>query len=937
MSAFVGRGAELAEIERSLADLVIGRGRILVLSGPAGIGKSRLAEAASARAHQLDVPVHTGYAVDDPGAPALWPWRRAMRRWADAPALPTADVGESDAAARFRLFMAISDLLREHATAAGLLVVLEDMHWADRMSVLLLRHMAAEVADVPIMFVVTCREGVAGPLQEELPHLVRGDTVRPIILAGLSAAEVLAWQPQLSGTSDPSVADALHRSTGGNPLLIRLVAEDLLRRGTVADPSTLAQLMHTRPQLRRLVAARAAVLEPMVREAVDAAAVLGERVLPGVLAALVGETEHEVHALLSAAQAAGVLRGEDVARGLQFEHALVRDAVYAELDPERRRSLHRRAAAALEQISPEAAGSIAHHWQRAGGPNASDRCRAWAERADDAARAVLAFDDAARFARLAVTSAQEVGAEDAELARLYIRLAEALCLGNYLADSIRACVAAADLAEAADRPDLLAQAGLVVHGMGDPYTNRTIPALCERALAVVPADDHVTRARLQAQVAVGVAESEGGTRAADLAAAALAEAERSGDAQAILEAVAARHLAISIPHSVEERLSLGRRAVELGAAAQQPIAALWGHLWRVDAALQLGNAVEVDRGLAAIDRIARERGSALARWHHHRFGAVRCELVGDFAAARAADDAALDLALRVGDFSMMGMHYAFRVQFAWLRGTAEEVPPDFRELMTYAPTMPLVRVSVPLVHAIAGDLDTARAEFEEFRHLPRSYPVGVRWAGTVGQIGMVAILLDDAQVCATIYDLFAPIAHYFGGDGSGGIFSHGANARFCGDLARVAGDHESAIRQYHDGIAMNARFGARPYTALSRLGLAQSLAALGLSHDRQTRQPTAELVEQAGAEFRRLDMPGHLASANALAARLRTSSGATPLSPREAEVAGLVADGLPNKAIAARLFLSERTVETHVRSILGKLGFTTRTEVAGWVLRGSAR
>jgi len=146
-------------------------------------------------------------------------------------------------------------------------------------------------------------------------------------------------------------------------------------------------------------------------------------------------------------------------------------------------------------------------------------------------------------------------------------------------------------------------------------------------------------------------------------------------------------------------------------------------------------------------------------------------------------------------------------------------------------------------------------------------------------------------------------------------------------ISRVA----EAISRYTDGIEMNARIGARPFLALSRLGLAKALAAGADPGD----LPTARaLVTEAAAEFRRLGLPGPLAAADALLARTDAAArAANPLSPRETEVASLIALAMSNKQIAERLVLSERTVETHVRSILAKLGYSTRTEIATWSLR----
>jgi AAA ATPase-like protein len=115
--SIVGRAAELAEIDRALDDARASRGRLLLLREPAGIGKTRLIEAALDRAAELGLRSATGYAIDDPGAPPLWPWLRAMQDWPGAETLPTAEVSDADPQARFRLFLAVAGLIRARAAA----------------------------------------------------------------------------------------------------------------------------------------------------------------------------------------------------------------------------------------------------------------------------------------------------------------------------------------------------------------------------------------------------------------------------------------------------------------------------------------------------------------------------------------------------------------------------------------------------------------------------------------------------------------------------------------------------------------------------------------------------------------------------------------------------------------------------------------------------
>ena len=150
-----------------------------------------------------------------------------------------------------------------------------------------------------------------------------------------------------------------------------------------------------------------------------------------------------------------------------------------------------------------------------------------------------------------------------------------------------------------------------------------------------------------------------------------------------------------------------------------------------------------------------------------RLRAARESMTGHFEQACDLADSAYQLAVRVGDISMVGMYHAFLIQLALVRGDPAHVPPDAIRLLRQAPAIPLVKVAVPMMLALRGDLDAARAEFAPLRSLPALMPLGPRWAGTIGQIAHVAILLGDAEVARECYRLLLPTAPWCAGDGGG--------------------------------------------------------------------------------------------------------------------------------------------------------------------------
>ncbi|WP_420120187.1 ATP-binding protein [Nakamurella sp.] len=924
MVALFGREAALALLDGARREASAGSGRLVLITGEAGIGKSTLAQEAVRPAQETGTPVARGFAVDDPGAPALWPWRRVGRDVPEiAAALDTITPDEPDDAARFRLGEAVSTAVARAAADNGLLLIIEDAHWADGVSLSVLKSVALDVVSTRALIVVTARDLPGTSYASVHSDLVRMAGTVPVPLSGLPVESVTHWL-RAAAVADgwlPHVADVVAR-TGGNPFYIRTVtAQPPPGPGSVALDRSLAD----RSGVRDLLVSPLASLPTEARRTVETAALVGERLSPALLAAARGRPVERISEHLAAAVRAGILTFGST--GLAFRHAIVRDAIAAQVPDERRAATHAGIARALDETGePSLVGAAAGHWDRAGGPDAAATCRDRAGRAAAIAARELAHDRAVELARMQMRHSASLGESAPVRAAETVQLARDEWAAGLLPAALDSCRRAAELAEAGDRPDLLAEAALVPQGVGSVDVSRFAVGLVHRALDRLPPGDSALRARLLGQLAVAAADEAADSSAGPLSAQALAMARRIADPRAELETIAARHFALCYPQAVAERAGLARRALELADAA--PMGRLWGLLWSADIALQRGDLDQWDTLTQDIEALAGRTGSPVARWHVRRMRAVRLAQSGEFAAAIDQAVEGRRIAERVGDLSMIGMYYAFRVQLALVRGLPEDLPLEAMAMLDRAPAMPLITTSRAQIALLTGRRQVAEALVAGLADLPDRMPLGPRWMGSIGTLGELSVDLGQAELAARCYRVLAPQAGWFWGDGGGTPFAGGSVELPMGRLARAAGRPEAALAHFRRAVEADTRIGARPFTALARLRAAECLADLGSAP-----AEAAGLATAARAEFDALGMPGPAAAAARVLDRLPPVTAENPLTAREAEIAVLEADGLSNKDIAGRLFLSVRTVESHVRSALGKLQLTTRTELAIWVHR----
>ncbi|WP_433295386.1 AAA family ATPase [Actinoplanes sp. CA-030573] len=888
-TVLVGRVAEVVALDALRAGAVRGSGAVALLIGEAGIGKTAVVEEAVARAAAAGLTVLTGRADPDEGAPAFWPWLRLLDSDVDglSPSLlALADEGESAAAARFRAGRDVVTALAAAAERAPLLLVLEDLHWADPASLALLAAVAREVASHPILVLGTSRTAIDLPDATVLPLGPWDTAAVASYLSGFGAAHG-TWAP------------VVHDLGGGNPLYTRELTRLLVREGRLTRPAGAIDLPDG---LRRLVSRRTARLSPGCRSLLGLAAAGGAEISTPVLGAAFDAASPDSAppldsaALLSEAVDAGVLVDDPWAPSrLRFAHELVRQACYADLGRDARIRAHALIADALAATGGTPI-EIARHRVRAAVDPASrvaaaDACVAAARQAT----AALDHREAVRWLTRAL--------ENAPSAALRLERAGAAYRDGRLDLAIDDCEAIVDEIGA---PAALAVRG--VGGLGGTVGPRLI-RICERALALDL--DEADRAQVLAQYAFLIAEMHDSPRAEPFSREAMELAERSGHPGALVAAIHARHEVLDPVVDVVEVRELAGRCVELAGPSGRPDAELWVRVWRLDTCLATGDLGEYDAEYTRLADLVDRLGWPIARWHLLRARAAREQLSGRLAEAAATAVEARDLALRAQDPSAGLLLQAFLNGISQLTGGAEW-PADMAALSDRYPGVPIGVVQLGRIAMDLGDRDIATAQTVKMRALMPRLPVDGRRPYIVVTAGEVASWVGDLALAADCYRLALPYSGRFLNSMSA---CFGAYDRSLGTIAAALGRPE-ADAHFAAAVAAEERLGCPPFLALAQLAYARFLRTAAES--RRSR----ELAAQALATARRLGMSKVATEAAALA-------GDDVLTAREREIAVLVAAGLANRAIAGKLFLSERTVETHVRSILRKLGLTSRADLRG--------
>jgi len=983
---FVGRAGELAALTTDLDAAVGGHGGVVLLAGEPGIGKTRLAEELAARAMVRGAVVLWGRCWEGAGAPAFWPWVQVIRGYLQGQAEDLAslrhDLGAGAAdiaqlvpavrdripdlpappplepeAARFRLFDSLAGFLRTAAARRPLLLVLDDLHWADVPSLALLRFISRELDGAGPLVLGSYRHTEVDqghPLLGAVADLSRGQH-RWLLLGGLGQHEVAGFMALVAG-AEPSaeLAAEVYRQTDGNPFFVTEVVRLLASQGRL-DPAARDSrvLGSTLPEgVRAVVAERLGRLSADCRRTLEIASVVGRDFELRVLQPVSGLDAEQLLMLLEEAEAArlvGAVPGE-LSRW-RFAHALVREVLYEGLLAARRVRLHGLVADALEAVHATEPGphlaELAHHLVEAapGSEKTAARAVQMATLAGRRSMEMLAWEDAAELFQRALAAlelTERPGLQ--QRCELLLAVGEARMAASDVPAARTAYQQAGELARRIGSPEALARAGL---GLGLEFTSMIVDpvqvGMLEDALATLGEADSPLRARVLAGLARALVSTPQVERRLALSQDAVRMARRLGDPATLAAVLFGRHLAIRGSARAEvagERLAIATEAVALAEQIGDRALALRGRgLRRIDL-LELGDLAGYDADLAAAERTAEELRQLRYRWQLPLAHATRALLAGRFAQAEELTEQGLVAGRRAGDQALEPYYTGVIATLRLMQGRFAEMIGLYRDAAARFPAMAVFRAGVALALAEVGHADQARADQAraELEQLVAgdlaAVPRDPAWSFTLAILALACYHLGESGTAVTLYPLLEPYADRNIVTGRVGAICMGPAAYFLGLLDLTRGLPEQALIRFQQAATLAGRVQARPMMAMSAEGQARALLALDRPGDRQQ---AITLLDEVTFTAQALGIRG----LGERAATERTAAMAAPRAPawpagltgREVEVLRLIAAGQSNRAIAQALFISPNTVLHHVSSIFAKLGVANRAEAAAYAIR----
>jgi DNA-binding SARP family transcriptional activator/tetratricopeptide (TPR) repeat protein len=912
---FVGRETELERLRERWTHMTAGQRVAALVSGDAGIGKTRLAAELACAVHGEGALVLYGR-CDEGLAVPYQPFVVALRAYARAVGadrlhaelgdlapelgrlLPElAGLGEpvrgDPESERFALFETVAALIEALTRDQPALIVLDDLHWATNPTLLLLRHLIRSERPLGAMLLCTYREtelDLGQPLAQLLADLHRDASVHSLKIGGLEERAIATLLEGAVGHALDERASALVHGlatqTGGNPFFLRELLADMAESranspgGEHLLLGAVAARLDVPEGLRHVIGQRVARLPAPAARALRVAAVAGATFSFLLLERVLGH-ESGVLDALDLAVAAGLLleagHGDYV-----FAHALVRETIYGQLSAARRMRLHRQLGEALEALGDTDAHveALAYHFTQAAADGQHAKAADYALAAGSRAIARLGFEEAsAHYERGLETLTLTGQPQEQRRCELLLALGQARWATGQLDNARRAYRQAADLAEKLGDANALARAVLGVCGPprfeSAVAVTRPVTILLQRALVALGDDDSAQRAQLMGRLAAyaGVAQ-----RKQVLARQALEMARRVADTATLADVLASTLGAIHGPDTLQESLAMTRELAGVADAAGDLQLRALAHLRLLDHLLELGDIDAVMRELDALQRLAEPRRERYFTWLLAILRANHAHLTGHIEECdRLAHEA---LAHRFEGHDESAAH-AFGVQILFVRreqGRLDELVHYVEDVTERYPQFVAYRYVLAYLYAQLQRRTQTRHQLEalarnDFCDVPRD----AYWLANLSALSEVVFFLNDPPRAQLLYKLLLPYAdrcviHF-------ALLCQGSASRALGLLATTLSRYDDAARHFEQALTMNAQIRSPLWIAHTQHDYAHMLL---LRCDCGDRDKAREVLEEALATAQQLGLTALASKARALRTETEATEPSRPLPRRPA-------------------------------------------------------
>ena len=887
----VGRDHELRELKAALTSASASSGQLRLLAGEPGIGKSRLSSELVDIARQQDIAVYVGHCYEWDGTPPYWPWIEILRaRIANfddtslqqmlgtgaariAQIVEEIDVRLPNLASstgpelppeqvRFQIFDAISRFLHRSAQETPIVLVIEDLHWADGASLQLLDFIARQLATARILVLGTYRDSDLTPdhgLTRLLPQIVRQLHAEIMALQPLSANALAEMMGRQEGARPaPQQVKDMLLQTGGNPLFageyMRLLASGGRSERVPAAPPTVLAIIQQRLDL----------LPAACRERLTEAAILGVEFALTELSAVADSSTSHVARALDPAIDRQLLQESPSSGRFSFRHALIQQALTDQLSPSQRMELHRAAADAIEKVHERAlTGQLErlayHYYQSAPLDDRAGQALDYIVRAGKQAMERLGWESAlGHFSRALELMDEFHLLDEHDELDLLLRLYEAqMRTGDYVAGAAT-FERLEPMAEQADDIDLLARAALGFVGLDvDPHSfTARRRHLVERLLQELPAGDSELRVRAMAQLTAEIVdEPDSLKQRQELSQAAVAMAMRLQDATGLAFALIARFYAPpTLPPNAEVHWRLQQAEEILRAAGDAGNADLlgWGCVYRAMALLQLGRVSDAADEYVRFEGYAEQTQTEIDRIGV-AFNQARIDyLLGDLTTGDAKlDEIEYDKIVRRSPEHRL-IVAGTPLEPRRSQGNLKFLEPILRQRYEEYPDRLFVLADLAVILCDLGKLDEARTLFEEAR--ASNFDDGSSTSSTslheagLARFAEVAVALDDRSGAASIYDSLIPYSEW---NLINGLAMAGPATYYLGMLAAMMEMWDEAGAHFEHAAAFATQMGAPLYLPRIQYAYAEMLGRRARPGDRYH---GLELLERALAIARECGM-----------------------------------------------------------------------------------